>query len=147
MERKTKGRIDLTKNEIEAANRAEVTALLIRVGYRVYRPEADCFGEDLILRSPGPRGDLRGAQLKGRPEVDWNRYGGKSLWMLFPDPKSSAPRTWFLVPHDKFYEWTEGKHGHAPAWKKAWSYSSVSKELRQFLNMFVIPSPSTPCVL
>jgi hypothetical protein len=38
--------IKLTANEIEAANRAEATALLIRVGYRVYRPEADCYGED-----------------------------------------------------------------------------------------------------
>jgi hypothetical protein len=39
---------ELTANEIEAANRAEATALLIRAGYRVYRPEADCYGEDLI---------------------------------------------------------------------------------------------------
>jgi hypothetical protein len=42
----------LTNNEIEAANRAESTALLIRAGYRVYRPEADCYGEDLIVRTP-----------------------------------------------------------------------------------------------
>lgn len=36
----------------EAANRAEVTALLIRYGYRVYRPEADIEGEVLVLRLP-----------------------------------------------------------------------------------------------
>lgn len=35
--------IGLTSNEIEAANRAEAIALLIRAGYRVYRPEADCY--------------------------------------------------------------------------------------------------------
>jgi hypothetical protein len=37
----------VTSNELEAANRAEATALLIRAGYRVYRPEADGYGEDL----------------------------------------------------------------------------------------------------
>jgi len=65
-------KIRLTSNEKEAANRAEVTALLIRAGYRVYRPEADCYGEDLILRTP--KGELRPVQLKARPEVDWKRY-------------------------------------------------------------------------
>jgi hypothetical protein len=80
--------MQLTPNEKEAANRAEVTALLIRKGYRVYRPEADCHGEDLILRTPD--GELLAVQLKARPEVDWNRYGGKSLWVLFPDPKGAS---------------------------------------------------------
>lgn len=55
---------ELKANEIEAANRAEATALLIRDGYRVYRPEADCYGEDLILRTPS--GELRAVQLKSR---------------------------------------------------------------------------------
>jgi hypothetical protein len=124
--------------ETEAANRAEVTALLIRAGYRVYRPEADCYGEDLLLRSPSPNGELRAVQLKARPEVDRKRYGGKSLWMLFTDPKGSSARKWFLVPHDEFYEWTKDKHGHAPKFKEAWSYPSVSKELGRFLDKFAI---------
>lgn len=129
----------LTPNEIEAANRAEVTALLIRAGYRVYRPEADCHGEDLILRTPG--GKLLLVQLKARPEVDWNRYGkGKCLWMLFPDPKGSSGRKWFLVPHNRFYEWTKGKHGHAPKWNEAWSYPSISRELGRFLVGFAVIS-------
>ena len=79
-----------TANEIEAANRAEVTALLIRAGYRVYRPEADCYGEDLILRAL--HGELRAVQLKSRPTVDWKRYGGKSLWMMFPNSEASKMR-------------------------------------------------------
>ncbi len=58
----------LTSNEVEAANRAEATALLIRAGYRVYRPEADCYGEDLVVRTP--TGELRAVQLKSRPTVD-----------------------------------------------------------------------------
>jgi hypothetical protein len=65
----------LSSNELEAANRAEATALLIRSGYRIYRPEADVHGEDLVLRAPS--GGLLPLQLKGRPTVDWPRYGGR----------------------------------------------------------------------
>ena len=126
----------ITANEVEAANRAEVTALLIRAGYRVYRPEADCHGEDLVLRTPS--GELRAVQLKSRPEVDWKRYGARSLWMLFPDPKNGRERTWFLVPHDSFYQWTQDKHRHAPKFNQAWSYPFVSKELGVFLKEFAV---------
>ena len=140
MERKElKTKIRLTPNEREAANRAEVTSLLIPAGYRVYRPEADCYGEDLILRTPN--GQLRAVQLKARPEVDWNRYGGKSLWMLFPDPVGRGGRKWFLVNHDKFYKWTKERHGRARGWKEAWSYPTVSKDLGRFLDRFTIASP------
>jgi phosphoglycolate phosphatase-like HAD superfamily hydrolase len=58
----------LQSNELEAANRAEATALLIRCGYRVYRPEADVEGEDLVVRTPD--GDLLAVQLKSRITVD-----------------------------------------------------------------------------
>jgi len=76
-------------NLIEAANCAEVTAILIRAGYRVYRPEADVSGEDLVIRIP--EGELRSVQMKGRPLVHWKLYGGKrhggnDMWMLFPAP-------------------------------------------------------------
>ena len=59
-------------NAIEAANRAEVTAILIRSGYRVYRPEADLSGEDLVIRIP--EGELRSVQMKARPLVHWKLY-------------------------------------------------------------------------
>jgi hypothetical protein len=129
----------LTTNEIEAANRAEAIALLIRAGYRVYRPEADCYGEDLVLRAPDQ--ELRAVQLKGRPTVDWNRYGKeKSIWMLFPDPKSSAAtqRRWFLVPHNEFYKWLKARHGHAPKWDGKWHEKKISKELGEFLEEFML---------
>jgi hypothetical protein len=83
----------LSSNEQEAANRAEATALLIRAGYRVYRPEADVHGEDLVLRAPSSddlrQGDLRPVQLKGRPTVA-RKYEGKGIWMLFPDPRGTC---------------------------------------------------------
>jgi hypothetical protein len=134
----------LKSNEIEAANRAEATALLIRAGYRVYRPEADCYGEDLILRPPS--GELRAVQLKSRPDVDWNRYGSQLLWMLFPDPKSgiSLGRKWFLVPHDELYGWVKDRHGHAPKWRAAWSFPNVPRKLGQFLDGFTIIPSSAP---
>ena len=134
-----------TANEIEAANRAEATALLIRCGYRVYRPEADCYGEDLILRTPS--GELRVVQLKSRPTVDRHRYGGRKVWMLFPDPKvgpngGSLGRDWFLLPHDKLHKWVKDKHGHAPKWNDAWTYPKISRKLSRFLQPFRLSSPA-----
>jgi len=53
----------LSSNEIEAANRAEATAILIRAKYRVYRPEADAYFEDLLIRTPD--GEPGSVQMKG----------------------------------------------------------------------------------
>lgn len=120
--------------KLEAANRAEVTALLIRCGYRVYRPEADIEGEDLVVRTPS--GTLHAVQLKGRPSVDWRRYAQRDLWMLFPSTQyqPSVERSWFLVPHDDLYAWVEKRHGHAPQWARKWSYPFSGKELVEFLS-------------
>ena len=52
----------LTSNEVEAANRAEVTALLIQWAIGSTAPEADCYGEDLVVRTPD--GGLLPVQLK-----------------------------------------------------------------------------------
>ena len=133
----------LKSNEIEAANRAEATAILIRAGYRVYRPEADVHGEDLVIRPP--EGYLRSVQMKGRPVVEWKRYGGKNIWMLFPDPKGLQPgRPWFLVEHDKFFEWVKQRHGTAQGWVDAWSYPYISADLHQWLKPFQLQPDSTP---
>ena len=123
----------LSSNEIEAANRAEATSLLIRAGYRVYRPEADITGEDLVVRTPD--GSLRTVQLKGRPTVEWARYGGRQIWMLFPDPAGPIPgRNWFLIEHDAFYRWVESRHGSTAKWDQSWSYPYVSKPLDEYLQ-------------
>jgi len=130
--------VALKSNEIEAANRAEATALLIRAGYRVYRPEADVSGEDLVVRTP--QGELRAVQMKGRPTVDWRRYGGLNVWMLFPDPKGACPgRAWFLIPHDELFAWVKARHGAAPGWSNAWSYPTMSATLRSLLAPFILP--------
>jgi hypothetical protein len=131
---------DLTTNEIEAANRAEITARLIRSHYRVYRPEADCGGEDLVLRTP--EGKLLAVQQKGRPAVDWNKYGNNNIWTLFPDPKGdpASGRKWFLVPHDELYRWWEANHGHTSSMqdKQGWSVKGVSEKLEGFLRRFSV---------
>lgn len=126
----------------EAANRAEATALLIRCGYRVYRPEADIEGEDLVVRDP--EGTLSGVQLKGRPLVDWRRYGGRRLLMLFPSaPYSPAvARTWFLVPHDPFFGWVKARHGHTPKWGDLWHYPSIGRDLAAFLTPYEVRPPA-----
>lgn len=136
--------LKLSPAAIEAANRAEASALLIRCGYRVYRPEADIQGEDLVLRTP--EGGLHGVQLKSRPMVDWRRYGARELLMLFPaDPFTpDAPRPWFLVPHDTLYSWVKERHGAASGWAEAWSYPSASRALRAFLAPHRVQPPAEP---
>lgn len=126
----------LSSIEQEAANRAEATSLLIRSGYRVYRPEADVHGEDLILRTAA--NDLIPVQLKGRPYVDNPRYGGKNIWMLFPDPKGALGRPWYLVPHDQFFSWVRERHGHTQGWNDTWGYPTLSRDLEEFLEPFRI---------
>jgi hypothetical protein len=127
----------LTANEIEAANRAEATAILIRAGCRVYRSEADAGGVDLLISRR--EGELLQVQMKSRPTVDWQRYGENQIWMLFPDPKGDIPgRPWFLVKHDDLFGWVKARHGAASGWKEAWSYPHIGVELRSFLQSWVL---------
>lgn len=131
--------VALSPNLIEAANRAEATALLIRQGYRVYRPEADVSGEDLFLRQPA--GGLIAVQLKGRLTVDWPRYGDSSIWMLFPDAPwdTKKIRVWFLVPHDPLFYFLEKQHGHTESFaKKVWSAAKPTRVAREFLAEFEV---------
>ena len=58
-----------------------------------------------------PDGELRPVQMKGRPVVEWQRYGGRQIWMLFPDPRGRKPgRPWFFVKHDELFAWTKERH-------------------------------------
>jgi len=138
-----------SSNEIEAANRAEATAILIRGGIRVYRPEADVSGEDLVIRVP--QGELRSVQMKGRPLVHWKlyggkRYGGNDMWLLFPDPAGVIPgRPWFFIKHDELFNWYKKRHGAALGWvqrhkagKVEWSEKGLGVELRKFLQPFML---------
>lgn len=123
----------MNSNEIEAANRAEVTAILIRAGYRVYRPEADVSGEDLVVRTPD--GELRLVQMKSRPTVDKHRYGGNPIWMLFPDPKGDKHgRPWYLIKHDALFSWVEKHHRVTTSQNKVWHSPQISSGLRDFLQ-------------
>ena len=130
---------------IEAANRAEATALLIRTGYRVYRPEADVEGEDLVVLEPESH-ELRGVQLKGRAQVDWRRYGGRRLWLLFPSTtfRPLIQRRWYLIPHDELFAWVKNRHGGAPKWNGSWSYPKLGEDLRKFLAIWEIRPPGEP---
>ena len=117
----------------EAANRAEVSVLLLRAGFRIYRPEADVEGEDLIIRRPDGR--LFPVQMKARPLIDPGRYGEKDLLMLFPDPQGSKPgRTWYLILHDDLVPifQAQRKLEHKPG--DQWSYSAVPKKMREALE-------------
>lgn len=129
---------------IEAANRAEATVLLIRCGYRVYRPEADIDGEDLVLRFPG--GALVPVQLKPRVYVDGSRYAGLGLYMLFPiGPFTPAePRPWFLAEHDPLFKEVQKRHGHTPGWTGRWHNAHPSAALRSYLEPLRIKASAQP---
>ena len=139
----------LTSNEIEAANRAEATAIPIRGGYRVYRPEADVSGEDPAIRNLD--GELLSVQIKGRPMVHWSLYGGHKMWMLFPDPAGVIPRRpWFFIKHDELFNWYKKRHGALPGWvqrhkagKAEWSEKGLGVELRKFLQSFMLRTTAT----
>lgn len=138
----------LHTNQIEAANRAEATSILIRGGNRVYRPEADVSGEDLVIRRPN--GKLLPVQMKGRPMVQWSLYGGKGIWMLFPDPLGEIPgRHWFLIEHDILFNWFKEQHGTTTGWENRsrnrepeWSERRLSDKLRKFLRKYKLPIAS-----
>jgi hypothetical protein len=134
----------LHSNLEEAANRAEATALLIRCGYKVYRPEADTEGEDLVVRTP--HGKLVAVQLKSRVYVSQPRYGGKDIWLLVPSAsyQPAVRRTWFLVPHDHVFAHVESRHGHsAPTWAGEWSYPSMPRHVLEVLAPFEVKGPLT----
>lgn len=127
----------LSSNLLEAANRAEVTALLIRAGYRVYRPEADADGEDLVLRCPD--GSLIIVQQKARVHVEREKYAKRAIWMLFPDAPFDGvrQRDWFLVEHDLLYAWLEQQHGHAAGFADGkWTCRSPARWLRAKLEPY-----------
>lgn len=129
----------LSSNLEEAANRAEASALLMRCGYKVYRPEAGTEGEDLVLRIPD--GKLIAVQLKSRVYVCQKRYGGKDIWMLLPSGpfQQGQGRRWFLIPHDALFEHVEQRHGNsAPTWAGEWSYPSMPKHVAELLAPFEI---------
>jgi hypothetical protein len=65
-----------------------------------------------VLRTPDRT--LFAVQLNGRATVDWPRYGGQDLWMLFPSTGPGYARTWYLVPHDELFARFKTKHGHTP---------------------------------
>ena len=116
---------------VEAANRAEVSALLIRGGYRVFTPEADFEGVDLLLQDPD--GGLRKTQMKARPTCD-GKYRGKDIWMLFPAPgEVTFERDRFLIRYDNVYK--EFKRRYKPAKDLVGrSLSTMPKWLKDFLD-------------
>ena len=122
----------LTSLEIEAANRCEATTILIRHGYQIYSAMIDVNGEDIAVRTPD--GELLSVQQKSRVVVDKKRYSGK--WLLFPGQGMPFQRKWYLVEHDKVWEWMFKKHGNATCWgtrNRDWS-AEVSRDFAEYFS-------------
>jgi len=106
----------------------------------IYRPEADVGGVDFLLASP--YGVTFKCQLKSRAFVQWNKYGAKGLYMVFPGKGEHGARDWYLVPHDELFQLLKSKHGHAPMWThpnhgEHW-HCTVSKDLAEKLERYSI---------
>jgi len=68
--------------------------------------------------------------------VDYGRYGSERLpiWLLF-----RAGGDWYLIPLATLFAWAEPHHGHTKGWRRYWSWPSILKTLREFLQPYVIP--------
>jgi len=134
-----------TANQIvEASNRAEICSLLLGRGYMVYHPEADVDGIDFLIATTN--GLLQKCQLKSRALVQWKKYGGKNIYMVFPGIGEPMQREWYVVPHDKLFHTLKEIHGSAPKWDhpvygEYW-HAPVSKKLAEILSPFAIKNPS-----
>jgi chlorite dismutase len=103
----------------------------------VYRPEADVEGEDLVVRMPS--GVLVAVQQKARVHVESALYSNKEMWMLFPcSPfKEGSRRDWYLVEHDRLFEYMKSHHGHAKGFAAGkWSQATAPKHLKCFLEPY-----------
>lgn len=126
----------------EAINRCEVTIHLLQKGYMVFRPEADVDGVDFVVRTPD--GKYLSCQQKSRCIVQPEKYGGKSIWMIFPGKGKPLHRDWYLIEHDRLFTIQKRKHGSAPDWKNKtkgefWS-EPVGKSLAEELKGYRICS-------
>jgi hypothetical protein len=75
--------------------------------------------------------------MKSRPTVSSGKYGGRKIWMLFPNPDGATPgRTWFLIRHDELFAWW--KERRAPDWDGTWHVGHVSADLGEFLKPFAL---------
>ena len=123
---------------IEAVNRNEVTAILLSLGYMVYKPEADVDGIDFIIKTPTD--NILKCQLKSRSWVEWDRYGGKNIFMIFPGIGEVMKRDWYLVAHDKLFIIQKKQHGHANKWanKGGFWHSPVNPKLAELIKDYKI---------
>ena len=134
-----------SNNQItEAINLNEVTSILLNKGFMLYRPEVDINGVDFLLKTP--LGFIQKCQLKSRAYVEWNRYGGKDIFMVFPGKGDVGNRDWYLIPHDKLFGILKQKHGHAPQWNHVkhgeYWHCPVSGDLAEYLTEYSIDNPN-----
>ena len=120
----------------EAINLNEVTSVLLYKGYMLYRPEVDKGGVDFLIETPS--GQIQKCQLKSRAYVEWNRYGAKDSFMVFPGKGEKGKREWYKIPHDDLFSILKAKHGKAPKWNNPkygeYWHCEVSKDLAEELE-------------
>jgi hypothetical protein len=79
----------------EATNRALLTALFLKNGWMVYKPEADIGGVDMLVMRLDDKEEVRKVQLKSRWTIH-QKYLNKKIWICFPDREK-----WYFCKHDE----------------------------------------------
>ena len=130
---------DLPSLYRERLNYQQLAGLLAYYGYECLPVTNDIRGPDFIAYHLLRRIALQ-VQLKSRFTLD-NKYGGRNLYLAFPDKSLLADRQWFLVPYDNLSKHAEtfntGKC--PPAWSnvnRRYSSISIPQPLKEFLAQY-----------
>ena len=119
---------------IEAINRTELDAVMLRRGYIPFLPVIDV-GIDVIYYREADR-KLRFVQAKGRVCIE-KKYNDRQIEIAF-----SEDGQWYLYPHDDLVKFCEANDlwVHTSSWqdKGAYSAENVPPKMREWINQWKI---------
>lgn len=122
----------LTTAFIEAINRTELDAVMLRRGYIPFLPVIDS-GIDVVYFREADR-DLRFVQAKGRVCID-QKYAGRKIEIAF-----SEDGQWYLYPHDDLVEFCKVARLwlHTPSWREKGGYSvkKIPEPMREWMGQW-----------
>ena len=119
---------------LEAIQRNEIQAYLMKMGWMVYNPAADVGGVDWIAINLSTN-ELRKIQQKSRFLIN-KKYIGKDLWI-----GTAAYGAIYMIPHDKLLETSAGlKAQRTKSWRENGEYHwpSISEAMKKEVQGYAI---------
>ena len=123
---------DLKKKAQESYNFQKASAVLGEYGFFTNLLKYDWLGADFLAQHI--EGDWLKVQLKGRLTLDL-KYCGKDIYIMF---EYKETETWYLYPHDEFFEYVKKSHPDAEMTKKGFDRGRLSKWQKDWLEDFRI---------